>query len=473
MIAYFPIIYQDELVYSLLSRFYLQSGYISYTYAVEDIYAYKNVRPDPEFFNVLNPNLLEMIMKRISMAELVEKHTMFPYYSRFMQISRRVKAFEALSTMNGNYKNLLIVPTKKRGAGRFLRYCPVCAIDDRKKHGETYWHRNHQIIGVDVCPIHKCYLINSKIMISGKASPSLIAAEKEVPYEEKISFCDNFLELRLAEYILCVFHAPIDLDNHVTIGQFLHSKLVGTKYISELGVTKNLTMFYKDYLNFYSSITDERRMELFQVQKVFNDYRVHTHEVCELALFLAIPEQELIEMILPSEIHPKNSVYRRLSDELDIDYAKVKIIGDEVLKLFNSNIRVRNKCGPKGNQWDRIDEEYLPKVKDIISELYSNGKERPNKITPNLIKSKLGLPDKQLEKLPMCTAEIIKYQETQQQYWAREVLWAYRKIHEEELAFNWRQVRNLTNLRRINLEACLPHLAEIGGDEIVERFRLL
>ena len=30
MIAYFPKIYTDELVYSLLSRYYAKSGYLAY-----------------------------------------------------------------------------------------------------------------------------------------------------------------------------------------------------------------------------------------------------------------------------------------------------------------------------------------------------------------------------------------------------------------------------------------------------------
>ena len=51
MIAQFPNFYPDELVYSLLSRYYAKSGYLSYTYAAQDLFKNKLVRPDIEFLN--------------------------------------------------------------------------------------------------------------------------------------------------------------------------------------------------------------------------------------------------------------------------------------------------------------------------------------------------------------------------------------------------------------------------------------
>ncbi|WP_027627172.1 TniQ family protein [Ruminiclostridium cellobioparum] len=473
MITYFPAIYPDELVYSLLSRFYLQSGYLSYTYAAEDIYAYKQVRPDHEFINVLHPEMREMIAKTVPMEKLVEKHTMYPYYGRFMGKFRRRKAFESLVTLNGNYKNLLAMPTKRDGADRFLRYCPLCAKADREQYGETYWHRGHQMVGVNVCPIHKCYLVNSSILISGKATPNLTAAEKVVPEGEAISRCNNLLELRLAEYTLAVFQAPVDIDSNVSAGRFLHSKLKGTKYISDSGLFRNLTVFYEDYLHFYEGLKEKTKMELWQVQKIFNNYRYNSYEICELAMFLNIPTQELVRMALPEETQHMDTLYRRVSKELDADFDIVKNIGDAVLKIYQTEHRVQQKCGAKGYQWSKRDTELLPEVKRTIKELYGNGADRPHKITPSLISRKLELPDKQLEKLPLCKAEILKYEESQQHYWAREVVWAVYKVLREGQSLNWRQVRNLTNMRRVNFEACLPYIDEMVEEEMAERIKHL
>ncbi len=473
MITYFPDIYPDELVYSLLSRFYLQSGYLSYTYAAEDIYTYKQVRPDHEFINILRPEMQEMITKTISMEKLVEKHTMYPYYGRFMGKLRRRKAFESLMALNGNYRNLLAMPTKRDGTDRFLRYCPLCAREDREQYGETYWHRGHQMVGVNVCPMHECYLVNSSILISGKATPNLTAAEKVVPEGEAISRCKNLLELRLAEYILEVFQAPVDIDNNVPAGRFLHSKLKGTKYISDSGLFRNLTVFYEDYLNFYDEIKGKAKLELWQVQKIFNNYRYNSYEICELAMFLNIPTQELVKMALPEETQHMDTLYRRVAKELDTDFDMVRTIGDAVLRAYQAVPRAHQKSGVKGYQWSKRDTELLPKVKEVIRELHGNGAERPHKITPSLISRKLGLPDKQLEKLPLCKAEILKYEESQQHYWAREVVWAVHKILEDGQPFSWKRVRNLTNMRRVNFEACLPYVDGMVEEEMAERIKHL
>lgn len=55
MISHFPILYPDELLYSLFARYYNRSGYLAYIYAAQDLYTTKTTRPDIEFINELNP----------------------------------------------------------------------------------------------------------------------------------------------------------------------------------------------------------------------------------------------------------------------------------------------------------------------------------------------------------------------------------------------------------------------------------
>ena len=47
----------------------------------------------------------------------------------------------------------------------------------REKYGETYWHRMHQIYGMNICPKHLCMLYESNVPIKSKATPSLLTAE--------------------------------------------------------------------------------------------------------------------------------------------------------------------------------------------------------------------------------------------------------------------------------------------------------
>lgn len=53
-----------------------------------------------------------------------------------------------------------------------LRYCPKCVIDDREKYKHAYWHRNHQITGVEVCHTHAAFLESSLIPWQGRGHSS-------------------------------------------------------------------------------------------------------------------------------------------------------------------------------------------------------------------------------------------------------------------------------------------------------------
>lgn len=472
MIAYFPEIYPDELVYSLLSRFYQQSGYISYVYAAEDIYVYKQVRPDHYFINVLSPEMKKMITKQLSMEQLIEKHTMYPYYARFMKPNRKKKAFESLVNLNGNYSNLLVVPQRKNKEPRYLRYCPICAKQDREQYGETYWHRSHQMIGIEICPIHKCYLVNSSLLISGKESPSLTSAESIICDSEEAIGCNNPMDLRLSSYVLEVFQTSIDIDSDESVGRFLHSKLKGTKYLTESGLFRNLKVLHADYLSFYKD-QDRPKMEVIHIQKIFNDYRFNFFEICEIALFLGLSIKELTHMDLSEEPSYLDAIYLKVSRETREDLNRVITIGAAVLKAYESSQRVQLKCGPRIQQWEKKDDELLPIVIKTIEELYGNEETQPHKITLNLIKRTLSLPDIQLDKLPLCKQEIDRYQESQQQYWARKVVWAAKRTLNEGNLLNWRRIRDLTNMRKVNFSACLPYIDKFAEEGIANMIKEL
>jgi len=46
---------------------------------------------------------------------------------------------------------------------QWLRFCPQCVQEDRRKFGECYWHRVYQIPGVEICPLHKVWVRNSAV----------------------------------------------------------------------------------------------------------------------------------------------------------------------------------------------------------------------------------------------------------------------------------------------------------------------
>lgn len=64
MIGFMPQIYPDELVYSMLARYYVYSGYSAYIDAADDLFSNKRTRPVPEFINAISVEAKQMILKQ-------------------------------------------------------------------------------------------------------------------------------------------------------------------------------------------------------------------------------------------------------------------------------------------------------------------------------------------------------------------------------------------------------------------------
>lgn len=71
----------------------------------------------------------------------------------------------------------------------YLRFCPQCILGDKKQFCECYWHRLHQVPGVEVCLIHNIILQKSEVG-TGAHRRGLVSAEEAV--KTKIN---NYLEL--------------------------------------------------------------------------------------------------------------------------------------------------------------------------------------------------------------------------------------------------------------------------------------
>lgn len=77
MITYFPNPYSDELFYSMLARYYSNSGYLAYTFAAEELFMRKTTKPSIEFINPLSETAFKIITDIIPFKKIIENHTMF------------------------------------------------------------------------------------------------------------------------------------------------------------------------------------------------------------------------------------------------------------------------------------------------------------------------------------------------------------------------------------------------------------
>lgn len=334
-----PKPYTDELLYSWFARYYVRSGYVSYRFVAEDLYVNPCTKPNPEFWNKLTDDAMVGINRYMSLEDVIMNQTMFPQNARFLPKERKEKAFDLLLKMDKEYNNALYI---KRGHGmskRWLRYCPICASEERATIGENYWHREHQLIGVDICTKHNCRLVDSHVEISSKPSPSLMSAELEVPYDAKANFRVTELECKIAKYVVDVFRSPVNFQSDVHVGQYLHSAMEYTKYVTERGLKRKLIEIHKEFAQFYKDLPNNPITEQWHLESIFLNRNMNLYDVCLVAFFLGVSVQELITMKLPEiaqskmfdarvkELHAQGLNYRQIADEMNTSYDLVKLVG--------------------------------------------------------------------------------------------------------------------------------------------------
>ena len=82
--------YEDELLYSVLTRTRVKDGYIAYTYAAEDFFLSPKTRPDIEFVNAYSDKMMEQLEYIKPFNEWIRDNTLFYYYGHFLPKDRKV-----------------------------------------------------------------------------------------------------------------------------------------------------------------------------------------------------------------------------------------------------------------------------------------------------------------------------------------------------------------------------------------------
>lgn len=464
-INYFPTPYEDELLYSVLARYHRHSGNISYTQTAEQLFEDTNCNPSIEFVNALSKDVLTLLENRFPMKELIVKHTLFPYYGRFLSSEERKNALNSLGVSKCQLNTLFEMPNYASKA-TYLRYCPFCVKEDRQKYNETYWHRSHQLPKVMVCPKHHCHLKNSTVELL-HPQKTLRDAEHCLSSHTDIKYCSN-MENAFAEYVLSVFHSPLDMNHEVNVGQFFHYRLVGTPYLSHRGTKRLLGKLFEDITAFYQNSCIHVMPQKSHLDRIFRNAKSNLSDLCQLAFFLGIPSEDLVRMET-KEISLMEEFDETVKSLHSQGYTLSQIIKTTgasktmILKILHDNQYKGEQKAPNRTQknypkdWSSYDASMLPLVIDVINRLQSES-DTPIRITPHIIEKELGMTSKRLQVLPLCRMEIAKHEETFEQYWARKITWALQKMQSENENITWNKLQNLAYIRKNNLAKCLPYM---------------
>ena len=188
MLAYFPKAYSDEILYSLIARYSIHTGQENNQKAViEDVFGKRTAVAIPDLPCNLD-NFSERVFPawRVSASHLINSYTLANVYLPFLSKSQAAKIVESMKSENGGSIHTRAgIAASSIQASQYFRYCPVCAIEQEKELGETYWQKQHQLPCVDICLAHNCELINSNVPFYSIQKHHFQSAEK-IPKTEQV-----------------------------------------------------------------------------------------------------------------------------------------------------------------------------------------------------------------------------------------------------------------------------------------------
>lgn len=233
--------------------------------ALEDLLYNRHCNPSKEFIGYLNPEMERVVKKMYPMEELILGHTMFPQYARFVECGQKKNAIFRLENDFCDPHLLFSILPRSEG-DKCLKYCPLCAEEDRELYGEAYWHRKHQIRNMGVCARHKCRLENSKIPAKSEQSFTLDSAEDAIE-AGKAGNIENPLELEFAAYMEEIFDAPMDFEDNTAVSSILYVGMQGTKYMASTGRVRNTRLLADDMQEFFNKAGLDDTASYYQIQR--------------------------------------------------------------------------------------------------------------------------------------------------------------------------------------------------------------
>lgn len=441
MIGFMPFIYPDELVYSWFCRYFVHSGYSANKMALNDLLYNRHCNPSKEFIGHLNPEMEQIIKKMYPIDKLILEHTMFPQYARFIENSKKKDALYRLGHDFCDAHHLFPIPPRCEG-DQYMKYCPLCASEDRGLYGEAYWHRQHQIRNMGVCVKHKCRLENTNISAKSDHIFVLDPAE-DILLDKRPIQVKNPYELDFASYVVDIFEAPVDFANDIPASAILYFGMDGTKYMSGTGRIRNTKLLADDMQEFFSKMGIADIASYYQIQRTLLGNRSDFLVVCQIAFFLEMDAGSLT-----------NS---RLSEQ-------------QLIREKNA------RCPQKDDlpdDWNRYDEDMAPIIEQAAHDIYHgiiNPSGRPEKVTERLIKKYAGVSRHRLENMPICCEILRQYAESYDENWARRIIWAYKKLKDErqDAPVFWTDICLQAGVKKHKIHDIYPYMVKHSNKETAD-----
>ena len=151
-----------------------------------------------------------------------------------------------------------------------LKYCPLCAKQDIKWHGVSYWHCIHQVPGLEACPHHQAWLIHQELPARPHLKPHLL------PSCEVLVKPSSMLSYYFSQYVLDYLKSTVCTSDHYNQKQLI-SRMHRFGYITKANRFRRKKLS-EDFFNFVMSMKYPSSRLLPRSE---NDYRYLSYLLSE------------------------------------------------------------------------------------------------------------------------------------------------------------------------------------------------
>lgn len=429
MINFLPRIYENELFYSVIARYRRMCGMISKRQLIEDLFG-RYVVISSSYF----PQYISFYIhclpptSKLSAREIILNHTMFPFYTAFISPEKTNFIYEVMhkgsNASKGNVEKLIGLGGSSVRKSRYLRYCPLCFKEDMEMFGESYWRRNHQIVGAFYCGKHEILLKDSSVLSTGSGL-DFICPDEQV--------CDtNLLEEAYSNHIKKLNLKYVRNAELLLKSNFPRKELnyILSYYVDRLRekdlASKNGSLYLKDFqeqfLQFYPKQFLELMQSNFDTKNLSNWLRLFVRKnkgnrnPLRHLLLLQFLDVSPDKLFSNRRVIGKKSVNVQHSPNFDIKQRRKKWLNliEENPGSNRSQLKEKgkglhtwitkydwdwyDKVTPKGRlgkgkaetkDWNKRDEECLKLAKEAVEAILQRGG-KPIRITPTSIRKTLG-----------------------------------------------------------------------------------
>lgn len=181
MLSHFPIPLPDESLYSICARYYDRVRYPNKKAVPQELFGTVNATaivdlPSHigELVSLFPPN------SDLTAERIIDERTSLPFYAPFLKPETTAQLRRDMIGSKGSAIHMRAgimagrIPLPER-----LRFCPLCRIEDSELFKQAYWHRLHQLPGVEVCPSHTVFLEDSEVRARHLSNPFVFLSAEE------------------------------------------------------------------------------------------------------------------------------------------------------------------------------------------------------------------------------------------------------------------------------------------------------